>query len=159
MSNPYERYYLQQAGNGLPSFHGVRYQRGNGWFRNLFSRFGVPLLKYLGKEAVSTGKEILTDVAEGAPVKEAVKRRVTLKGRSIASDALDKAKSYVQSGSGKRRKKKKKTKKKGKKRSKKKRPRAKKETKEKEKSNKIKRKKTTSPVTVEAKRRKVDLFD
>lgn len=57
----FERYYLQQAGNGLPAFAGIRYQRGHGLgnvFRGM-SRIAAPLLvkgaKTLGKQLLKTG--------------------------------------------------------------------------------------------------------
>ena len=51
----YENYYLKQAGEGLPGFHGTKYQRGNGLGSILTGLFRVaaPLLK---KGAISLGK-------------------------------------------------------------------------------------------------------
>lgn len=77
----FENYYLQQAGNGLPAFAGVRYQRGHGLgniFRGL-SRMAKPLLvkgaKTLGKQLLNTGSRVIADVATGKNFKQSLKRR------------------------------------------------------------------------------------
>lgn len=51
----YEDYYLNQAGNGIPGFHGTRYQRGAGLGSLLTGllRQAAPLLK---KGAIALGK-------------------------------------------------------------------------------------------------------
>jgi hypothetical protein len=72
----YTRYYLGQSGGGSigPLYKAsFRYQRGNGlgsFFRGLF-RFVKPLLysgaKAVGREALSTGSNILTDILNNDP--------------------------------------------------------------------------------------------
>ena len=39
MANPYEDYYLNQAGNSLAGFEGDRYQKGSGFFSSIW-KFG-----------------------------------------------------------------------------------------------------------------------
>jgi len=46
-SNPYINYYVNQAGSGIGGFQGVRFQRGQGWFGNLFKNAILPLLNIL----------------------------------------------------------------------------------------------------------------
>ena len=99
----YEDYYVTQSGSGLPIFQGSRTQAGHGLgsiFSGLF-RFAMPLLKSLGisvgKQALRTGAQIATDVADGQQFGDSAKRRIG-----------DTIKQYVpsfgsQSGSGKRR--------------------------------------------------------
>src|SRR5215831_17116286 len=100
----YEDYYVTQSGSGLPIFQGSRTQTGHGLgsiFSGLF-RFALPLLKSLGisvgKQALRTGAQIATDVADGQAFGDSAKRRIN-----------DTIKQYApsfgsQSGGGKRRK-------------------------------------------------------
>ena len=120
----YEDYYVSQSGSGLPVFRGSRGQAGHGLgsiFSGLF-RSALPLLKNIGlkigkafgKQALKTGAQIATDVAEGQPFVDSAKRRVneTIKqyvpsyGEQDGSGMHIKRFSppfYSQSGSGKRR--------------------------------------------------------
>jgi hypothetical protein len=100
----YTDYYVNQAGNGLPSFSGPRYQKGYGFLSNIFSRWGVPLLKYLGKSALKTTADIGSDILEGKNIRDAARGRLVTTGRSMANDAVARARKYVQTGTGKRRK-------------------------------------------------------
>ena len=106
----YEDYYLNQCGHGMPVFYGARMQRGHGLgsiFSGLF-RSIFPMLKrvapVIGKKALQTGIDIVSDVAAGQSLKESAKSRV--------SDALKEGISSfiqtenIQSGSGFRRKRK-----------------------------------------------------
>ncbi len=106
----YEDYYLNQCGHGMPVFYGARMQRGHGLgsiFSGLF-RSIFPMLKrvapVIGKKALQTGIDIVSDVAAGQSLKESAKNRV--------SDALKEGISSfmptenTQSGSGIRRKRK-----------------------------------------------------
>ncbi|XP_053200532.1 uncharacterized protein F54H12.2-like [Panonychus citri] len=63
-----ETYYLNQAGTGLPLqiFAGTRYQRGNGFFGRFFMSKIMPILRYLGEQALSTGQAILSDTKKSA---------------------------------------------------------------------------------------------
>ena len=75
----YETYYLNQAGNGYPVFAGSRMQRGHGLgsiFSGLF-KAATPLLKRgakaLGKQALSTGMELASDLIEGKKIEDSSK--------------------------------------------------------------------------------------
>ena len=67
----YEDYYLNQCGHKMPVFYGARMQRGHGLgsiFSGLF-RSIFPMLKrvapVIGKKALQTGIDIVSDVAAG----------------------------------------------------------------------------------------------
>ena len=103
----YERYYVDQSGNGMPIFVGTRGQRGHGLGSLLggFFRSALPMLKRglatFGKHALKTGLEIANDVVEGKSIKEAAKRRVPEGIKRFAT-----SENFInQSGSGRRRRK------------------------------------------------------
>ena len=102
LGNPYLNYYANQAGNGISGFEGIRYQRGNGFFGNILKSAALPLLKYLGKQVLSTGIDVAKDVRDGEPIKEAFKSRAKAKLRDVAGDALKRAEVYRQTGRGRR---------------------------------------------------------
>ena len=105
MSNPYIDYYTQQAGTGLAGFQGYRYQRGHGFFGRLISKAVFPLLKFLGKRALSTGADIATDVlVNKRNIADAAKERLENEGRELASAGIQRAKKYVLEGKGRKRK-------------------------------------------------------
>lgn len=62
--NSFERYYIDQAGNGIAGFSGVKYQKGFGFFGRLLSGAVLPFLKFLGKNALSTGASIAQDLSD-----------------------------------------------------------------------------------------------
>jgi hypothetical protein len=91
-----------QAGFGLEGYKGVPYQRGAGlgsFFKSLF-RMAVPVIKSVGrkvgKEALYAGADLLTNVAQGKPVVETVKKQL----RSTAAKALKDAGEALQEGEG-----------------------------------------------------------
>ena len=91
----YEDYYLNQCGHGMPVFYGARMQRGHGIgsiFSGLF-RSIFPVLKrvapVIGKKALQTGIDIVSDVAAGQSLKESAKSRVT--------DALERRYKFIHS--------------------------------------------------------------
>ena len=113
----YVRYYLdQQQGNGMPVFMGTPWMRGygqvgfglGGLFKSL-ARAVMPMVKSgakaLGKSALTTGANVLKDVASDKDLKQAIKTR----GKEAVSEAKDKAinrlQTFAQTGSGKRTKK------------------------------------------------------
>ena len=103
MSNPYIEYYKHQAGTGLAGFQGYRYQRGNGFFGRLISKAVFPLLKFLGKRAISTGADIATDVlVNKRDLKEAAKERLENEGRELANTGIQRAKKFVLEGKGRK---------------------------------------------------------
>ena len=113
----YVRYYLdQQQGNGMPVFMGTPWMRGygqvgfglGGLFKSL-ARAVMPMVKSgakaLGKSALTTGANVLKDVASGKDLKQAIKTR----GKEAVSEVKDKAinrlQTFAQTGSGKQTKK------------------------------------------------------
>ena len=116
-TDQYVRYYMgQQQGHGMPVFTGTPWMRGygqvgfglGGLFRSL-ARAVMPMVKSgakaLGKSALNAGANLLMDVSLGKDLKQAIKTR----GKEAVSDARDKAinrlKTFAQTGSGKRAKK------------------------------------------------------
>ena len=101
MKNPYEEYYLRQAGSGIPVVIGNRHQRGHGIGNILggLARMVVPILKRGGqtllKEGVRAGVDILGDVVSGGNIKESAKRRAKQTGKRL----LDKASTSLSRGS------------------------------------------------------------
>ena len=78
----YETYYLNQDGNGLPVFTGIRGQRGHGLGSILGGLFrsALPMLKRglasFGKHALKTGLDIANDVVAGGDFKDSAKRHI-----------------------------------------------------------------------------------
>jgi hypothetical protein len=66
----------------------------------------MPILKYLGKKALSTGVNIGTDLLQGDSFKSTMKKRLKKAGLDIAEDALEKVRNSKQSGSGRRKRRK-----------------------------------------------------
>lgn len=95
----YDSYYKEQAGGGLDIkyYRSVPRQRGSGFLSSLIRRVAFPALKFLGRQAISTGSDLISDILPG--VSEAKKN---LKRRAISTlkDISDK---IEQSGSGRKR--------------------------------------------------------
>ena len=73
-----------QRGGTVPFYHGPVLQRGYGLgsiFKSV-ARSVMPSLKEIGKSALTTGLEVLQDVAKGENIKTAAKKR--LKENSLA---------------------------------------------------------------------------
>ena len=101
--NPYIEYYENQAGNGIVGFQGVKYQRGHSFFGRLLQGAIYPLLRYLGKQDLSTGITVASDVMENKEdIRQAAKRRLIETGNVIAKDAIARARKFQQ-GEGKTR--------------------------------------------------------
>lgn len=117
--NLYDRYYVQQAGNGLDVYGGVSSQKGHGLGSILGGLFrgAMPILKnvgkVLGKKILSSGLAVANDVASGVNVKKSLKRRATEGALSLLgpeqsnkrSRATDKPISSRKNAGGRRRKK------------------------------------------------------
>jgi hypothetical protein len=71
-------YYVNQAGGSLPVFQGARGQRGHGFGSVLSGLFrsAVPMLKRIGKQALTTGAYIASDMLGGKSFGESAKTRV-----------------------------------------------------------------------------------
>ena len=93
-----------QRGMGIPVFRGAAMQRGHGLgslVKGLF-RTATPLLKKgamaLGREAMTTGMNIMQDTLSGQSFKKAAKRNVSKAGKRLAHKALDGVKRKAQTG-------------------------------------------------------------
>lgn len=99
-------YYKNQAGTGIGGFAGQRYQKGDGFFGRLISGSVLPIIRkvlpYLGKTALNTGVNILSDVASGDSVRSSAKRRLQETGRKVGEKAMAKVKEITGSGKRKR---------------------------------------------------------
>ena len=100
-------YYQNQAGGALSDiniFRGVPYQRGYG-IGSIFKRFGIPLLKFLGRNILKTGMAIGADVLANGNIKDIVKTRAKQGVKSTVKEGLAKASQMVdQVGTGRKRK-------------------------------------------------------
>lgn len=105
MSNPFLSYYLQQSGSGLAGFSGTKLQRGFGWWSRLFNSTILPALRYIGKEAVNTGTDVIEDVIDGRNLKDSIQERGLTTLKAMGRTATKKARSMVntQVGAGRRR--------------------------------------------------------
>ncbi len=74
----YSDYYVNQAGGSLPVFQGSRGQRGHGFGSVLGGLFrnALPMLKRIGKQALTTGAHIASDMLGGKNFSESAKARV-----------------------------------------------------------------------------------
>src|SRR6266516_1969994 len=74
----YNDYYVNQAGGSLPVFQGSRGQRGHGFGSVLGGLFrnALPMLKRIGKQALTTGAHIASDMLGGKNFGESAKVRV-----------------------------------------------------------------------------------
>ena len=104
-SNPYINYYVDQAGTGIGGFQGARFQRGQGFFGNVFKSAILPLLKYFGKQALSTGVDVAKDALSGENVLDSLKTRGKRTMQDIATDAAARATRFAQTGTGTRKRK------------------------------------------------------
>src|SRR6266852_4224614 len=67
----YETYYVNQAiGRGPKTIY---VQRGSNWLTSFAKRYAVPALKFIGKHAFETGRDIFRDIIEGRNIKESAK--------------------------------------------------------------------------------------
>ena len=95
---------LKQYGSGIPVFRGAAMQRGHGLgslVKGLF-RTATPLLKKgalaLGREAMSTGINIVEDALSGHSLKTAAKRNVSRAGKRLVKKAIGGVKKKAQTG-------------------------------------------------------------
>ena len=101
MPNPYVEYYRTQAGTGLVGFQGVRHQRGHGFFGRILSKAVYPLLRFLGKQAVTTGANLASDmIVDKKNFKDAAKERLNEAAGDIVKAGVKRAKRFVQDGEG-----------------------------------------------------------
>ena len=84
-----EEYSLQRGGN-VPFYRGPVLQRGYG-IRSIFKSVAgsvMPSLKEIGKSALTTGLEVLQDVAKGENIKTAAKKRLKENRLSFLDDTV-----------------------------------------------------------------------
>lgn len=95
-------YYTDQAGGG-GYFHGIAHQRGYGYFRDIGRKISPYLFKagrYLGRQLLQTGKNIITDMSSGTPFHESARSRLRETSKKIKGDIFEK----LQQGRGIKRK-------------------------------------------------------
>lgn len=96
-----ENYYCSQVSQfgGSEYFRGIPHQRGYGLFGDL-KRYITPLVlragRYLGKQAMNTGRNVLSDLSSGKSIKDAVRSRFKETSGKMKDDFFKK----LQSGSG-----------------------------------------------------------
>lgn len=102
------------GGNAISSgisriYVGSPYQRGHGIGKFLGGLFrkAIPLLtrgtKAVGREALRTGLNVLTDVAQSVPLKESVRKRVKESGGNLKRKVEEKFDAYMEGDGYKRR--------------------------------------------------------
>lgn len=97
----FNHYYTNQSGSGFGDIRIVRaprYQRGYG-FGSFFSRLAMPILKYIGKEALDKGVTLGKRVVQDPQIQKAFKESVS----DLATKGLEKIKRKSQTGSGHKR--------------------------------------------------------
>ena len=116
MNNPYIRYYLDQQGHRMPVFRDSRWQLGHGQmgygldglFCNI-SKTVMPMVKSgakaLGNIALNSGANFIGDVLTGKNVKEAAKARTREAADATKQKAVQRLRTYAQTGSRRRHKK------------------------------------------------------
>lgn len=81
-------YYCSQVGNGS-YFQGLPFQRGYGFFGDL-RRYITPIAiragKYLGKQLLQTGSNVVQDVAGGQSFKDSARARLRETSKKVKSD-------------------------------------------------------------------------
>lgn len=99
-------YYLNQAGSGMGSFSGVRYQRGDGFFGRFISGTVLPIIKkvlpFLGKTALESGVGVMNDWSKGEELGKSLKRHFSEGANKVADAAEEKVKQLTGSGKRKR---------------------------------------------------------
>lgn len=83
-----QKYYLSQARTGISGFSGAKHLKGGSIF-SLLARFGVPALKFLGKQLGASGLGIASDFLEGdmskASLKKAAKQHLTQGAKNMVN--------------------------------------------------------------------------
>jgi hypothetical protein len=106
----FSKHYQHQAGSGfsdLTVFKGQPYQRGYG-LGSVFKRFGIPILKFLGKQLFKTGVNVGNDILSGSDVRASFKAHGRKGLRTAAKEGLGKLSELVdQTGAGIRKRKRK----------------------------------------------------
>ncbi len=93
--NSFEKYYLNQAGTGLPTYVASKHNGGGlGNILGGLSRMFLPVIKKTGssllKEGLRTGVDILSDVASGNDIKTSAERRLKQSSSRVLKRTADK---------------------------------------------------------------------
>lgn len=93
-SDFYEKYYAAQAGGSLPSYHGLRIQKGygiGGILKGLYHWIlphATTAAKAVGNEALKTGIGIGQDLVSGQNMGESIKSRGANAAKSLVKRAV-----------------------------------------------------------------------
>lgn len=87
--NPVTKYYVDQAGSGIPGFRGIRYQKGDGFWGDIWTRVGLPVLKFLGRTAANSGLNVAADALEGKNVKDSLISNLKAGGKGTVNYMQD----------------------------------------------------------------------
>ena len=103
----FARYYSVQAGNGFSDinvFRGTPYQRGYG-IGSVFKRFGIPLVKFLGRHLLNTGLNVGGEIAATRSFnRDNIRKRLRENVKHAAKDGLSELSNYIdQQGDGRKR--------------------------------------------------------
>lgn len=95
----YTQYYLNQAAGG-PAFPVYRArQRGGSFLAPFIRRYGIPFLKYVGRQAASLASGVGNAyLSKGSVSKSEMKDLLKTQGKEAAHSILDKIKQQVGSG-------------------------------------------------------------
>ena len=99
----YHRYFAEQAAGGGPSFPIYRARQAGGlswgFLTPLLRRHGVPLLKWMGKQAATLATGLgKTYLDQGRLSRDDIKSQLKTQGKQAASAALEKLKQQMGSG-------------------------------------------------------------
>lgn len=98
-----QRFFSSQVGSGFSDisvFKGSPYQRGYG-IGTLIGRFGIPILKFLGKQFLRTGVNVGADMLAKKRFKDALKARAKEGMINATSESIAKVNKILeQKGSG-----------------------------------------------------------
>ncbi|CAG4981826.1 unnamed protein product [Parnassius apollo] len=105
---PYENYYTHQAGSGVGVIYkGAPYQHGHGIGSSLgggLFRSVLPLLssgaRVIGKEALSAGVGLLSDMVQARPMESSIKDRLKQVSTNLKRKADEKIDQFNMTGSG-----------------------------------------------------------
>lgn len=100
--NQYETYYLNQAGSGIATYTGLRYQKGNGFFGRIMKGFALPLFKYFGKQGLSAAGNLVSEFRANPDkgIKELLKDQAKTSLSNITQDGADRLTKFIQTGKG-----------------------------------------------------------
>ena len=89
---------MQQYGYGLPAYRGIVMQRGyglGGLFKGLMRSVTPHIkqgLKSVGKKALKTGLEVISDISQGGNLKQSLKRRAIQNAKELIQQPSKKQK-------------------------------------------------------------------